>query len=244
MSPVSAGLADELPLLRIRKLTKEFPGDPPTSVLRGIDFDLGRGEMVAILGTSGSGKSTLLNVLGCLDSPTSGMYEIDGHDVTKLSERKRCSLRSSVFGFVFQSFQLLPHRSVAENVGLSFLYSPGRKSHVSKRERQELTRDVLERVGLTHRADFVPTLLSGGERQRVAIARALVSQPRVLFCDEPTGNLDTANGDRVLELFEELRSDGIAIVVVTHDVAVAERCSRIASIVDGVMTGGVRGSDV
>jgi putative ABC transport system ATP-binding protein len=226
-------------LIAIRNLHKTFPGPPEVSVLRGIDLDVFPGETVAILGTSGSGKSTLLNVLGCLDTPTSGQYRVGGRDVTKLSEAQRCALRSQVFGFVFQSFHLLSHRSVAENVGLSFLYVAKGEPQISSKQRTERTNEALARVGLSHRATFRPTLLSGGERQRVAIARALVSRPQILFCDEPTGNLDSTNGEIVLGLFEELRADGIGVVVVTHDLAVAARCSRIARIVDGVMTGGV-----
>jgi putative ABC transport system ATP-binding protein len=227
-------------LITIRDLRKSFPGPPEVDVLRGVDLDVHAGETVAVLGTSGSGKSTLLNVLGCLDVPTSGDYRVGGRDVTKLSERQRCALRSQVFGFVFQSFHLLSHRSVSENVGLSFLYVPKGEAAVSSKQRSERIGDALSRVGLSHRASFRPTLLSGGERQRVAIARALVSRPQVLLCDEPTGNLDSANGEIVLGLFEELRADGIAVVVVTHDLAVAQRCSRTVRIVDGVMTGGVR----
>jgi putative ABC transport system ATP-binding protein len=227
------------PLITIRNLVKSFPGPPQVDVLRGVDLDVHPGETVAILGTSGSGKSTLLNVLGCLDVPTSGEYRIGSQDVTKLNERQRCALRSQVFGFVFQSFHLLSHRSVSENVGLSFLYVPRGERGVSSRQRAERTSEALARVGLSHRATFRPTLLSGGERQRVAIARALVTRPQVLLCDEPTGNLDSANGEIVLGLFEELRADGIGVVVVTHDLAVAQRCSRTVRIVDGVMTGGV-----
>jgi putative ABC transport system ATP-binding protein len=226
------------PFLQLRGITKTFEAAEPITVLRGVDFDLASGEMVAILGTSGSGKSTLLNILGCLDTPTLGSYTIDDTDITALSESQRSSLRSSAFGFVFQAFQLLSHRTVEENVGLSFLYSAGRGARLTQAQRQQSTSEALQRVGLSHRASFRPTLLSGGERQRAAIARALVTRPRIFFCDEPTGNLDTANSGRVLDIFDELRTDGIAIVVVTHDEAVAARCTRVANIADGLMSGG------
>jgi putative ABC transport system ATP-binding protein len=251
LSPVGTQVCSQVPadtsvtpgtVLSVRALTKTFPGPPPVEVLRTIDFDVRRGEMVAILGSSGSGKSTLLNVLGCLDSATSGSYRVAGQEVRTLSERERCVLRSATFGFVFQSFHLLSHRSVEENVMLSFLYAPSGtpKEQVprSHRARRARALEALERVGLSHRKSFLPTLLSGGERQRVAIARALVNRPKVLFCDEPTGNLDTVTGDLVIGIFERLRAEGIAIVIVTHDHAVAERCDRVARIVDGQMTGG------
>ncbi len=241
--PIPGNVTNELPVLSVRGLIKSFPGPPTVEVLRSIDLDIWGGEMVAILGSSGSGKSTLLNMLGCLDVPTSGSYTVDGHQVSALNESQRCVLRSSKFGFVFQSFHLLSHRTVEENVMLSFLYAPSgvptANTPRGRRGRRDRAANVLDRVGLSHRREFLPTLLSGGERQRVAIARALVNNPRVMFCDEPTGNLDTATGDRVMALFEELRADGIAIVIVTHDLAVAERCDRIVRIVDGVMSDGL-----
>jgi putative ABC transport system ATP-binding protein len=244
-SATSFAAAD--PVISIRALSKSFPGPPKVDVLRSIDLDVWPGEMMAILGSSGAGKSTLLNVLGCLDLPTSGSYSVDSQEVSTLNESQRCVLRSMKFGFVFQSFHLLSHRTVEENVMLSFLYAPSPNvacSPKGRRARRERSAQVLERVGLSHRREFLPTLLSGGERQRVAIARALVSNPRVIFCDEPTGNLDTATGDRVMQLFEALRADGIAVVVVTHDLSVAERCDRIVRIADGVMSGGLERSAV
>jgi putative ABC transport system ATP-binding protein len=223
-------------VLRVRSLTKTFPGPPPVEVLRHVDMDVSAGEVVAVLGSSGSGKSTLLNVLGCLDTPTSGSYQVEGREVSALAERDRCALRASMFGFVFQAFHLLTHRSVEENVGMAFLYNASDAPRIGASDRSRRVDEALGRVGLSHRKAFRPMLLSGGERQRVAIARALVARPRVLFCDEPTGNLDTANGERVLDLFDELRAEGIAIVMVTHDLAVADRCTRVARITDGVMT--------
>lgn len=223
------------PLLRCRGLARTFPGPPEVVALRSADLDVFPSEMVAIVGSSGSGKSTLLNLLGCLDSPTGGSYTIRGREVASLSEAERCARRSELFGFVFQSFHLLAHRPIEDNVGLSFLYTPRNDATVSVKERRARINDVLAEVGLSHRRGFLPSTLSGGERQRVAIARALVSGPSVLFCDEPTGNLDRTNGEQVLVLFEALRARGMSVVIVTHDLLVANRCDRVFSMADGIL---------
>jgi putative ABC transport system ATP-binding protein len=183
------------------------------------------------MGPSGSGKSTLLNVLGCLDRPTAGTYRLDGLDVQSLGDRELTALRGQRLGFVFQSFHLLPHRTVLENVMLAELYTGAPRAG-----RRERAGAALDRVGLGHRVDFLPTRLSGGERQRAAIARALVGEPSLLLADEPTGNLDTHNTDAILDLFDQLRRDGLTVVVITHDAHVSDRAARVVRIVDGELT--------
>ena len=199
--------------------------------LRGVDLTVHQGEWLAIVGPSGSGKSTLLNVLGCLDRPTAGTYRIDGIDAAVLSEDERASLRARSVGFVFQTFHLLGHRTALENVMLADIYAAGDRGN---REARALA--ALEKVGIGHRRDFLPTKMSGGEQQRVAIARALLGSPRLLLCDEPTGNLDTANTESVLGLFEQLASEGLTFVVITHDEEVAARARHVVRIVDGRLT--------
>ncbi len=216
------------PVVDLRGVSRRYGADPPVDALRGVDLVVNEGEWVAVVGPSGSGKSTLLHVLGCLDRPTAGTYRFRGIDTARLSDRRRAGLRSRGIGFVFQAFHLLPHRTVLENVMLSEAYS----KH-SRKGRQERAEAALEKVGLAHRAHFLPTKLSGGERQRVAIARALLAEPEVLLCDEPTGNLDSKTTDSLLELLETLHGNGLTIVVITHDPHVAERAERIVHIVDG-----------
>jgi putative ABC transport system ATP-binding protein len=222
-------------MIEVSQLAKVFPGPPEVVALRNATFTVGRGELVAITGSSGSGKSTLLNLLGCLDTPTSGRYMLNGLDIASLSEAQRCVSRAAYFGFVFQSFHLLHRRSVVDNVELAFLYRPQEAAAISSKERHRRIAETLEQVGLSHRADFYPDTLSGGERQRVAIARALVNQPSVLLCDEPTGNLDTANSEAVLRLLRDLAPHGISIVVVTHDANVAASCDRTLVMSNGVL---------
>lgn len=206
-------------------------GEIEVAALTGVDLTVGRGEYVSIVGPSGSGKSTLLNILGLLDRPTSGSYQFEGLEVSGLDETERTAVRGRRIGFVFQSFHLLSHRSVLENVALSMLYTG-----VSSRERTQRARDALTSVGLEHRADFTPTRLSGGERQRVAIARAIVADPALLLADEPTGNLDSKTSDSILSLFDVLRASGLTIVMITHDSSVAARADRSVRIRDGVLT--------
>jgi putative ABC transport system ATP-binding protein len=189
------------------------------------------GEMMAIVGRSGSGKSTLLNVLGLLDRPTTGRYLVRGIDTTTLPESSITALRGGQFGFVFQAFHLLSDRSAAENAELGLLYQ-----RVPRRERRRLAVTALHRVGLSHRIDAMPGTLSGGERQRVAIARALAQQPRILLCDEPTGNLDRANADLIIDMLCALNTEGLTIIIVTHDPQVADRMPRCLYIDDGVVT--------
>jgi putative ABC transport system ATP-binding protein len=220
--------AEETPVVDLQDLWRVFPTEPPVEALRNVNFTVWKGEHVAVVGPSGSGKSTLLNVLGLLDRPTDGTYFLDGIDTSQLSDKQRAGERGRRIGFVFQSFHLLSHRTVEENVMLSVLYRGE-----SRRGRRARAIAALEQVGLSHRIGFMPTRLSGGERQRVAIARALVGEPSLLLCDEPTGNLDSANTTAVLALFDELRLQGLTILVITHDHEVAEHAQRRVEMRDG-----------
>ena len=215
-------------VIELVRLGRQFPADPPVIALEPTDLRIEAGEYVSIIGPSGSGKSTLLHILGLLDRPTSGEYLLDGVPTGSASERRRSALRGGRIGFVFQAFHLLPHRTVLDNVVLATLYSG-----VPRSERTARAMAALDRVHLTHRVDFLPTVLSGGERQRVAIARAVVASPHVLLADEPTGNLDTSNSAGVLDLFDELHHDGLTLVVITHDSAVSARAQRRVRITDG-----------
>ena len=217
--------------MELRDISRTYGSDPPVQALRGVNLTIHTGDWVAIVGPSGSGKSTLLNVLGCLDRPTAGTYLIDGIDAAALSEDERASLRARSIGFVFQTFHLLGHRTALENVMLADVYAAGNRG-----DRQARAQAALEKVGMGHRRDFLPTKMSGGEQQRVAIARALLGSPRLLLCDEPTGNLDTANSESVLALFDALASEGLTFVVITHDEDVAAHARRAVRIVDGQLT--------
>ncbi|MET9338981.1 ABC transporter ATP-binding protein [Nonomuraea sp. NPDC003804] len=219
------------PVILLHDLTREFPADPPVRALSAVNLRVDRSDYVAIVGPSGSGKSTLLNTLGLLDRPTSGSYRLDGIETASLKDSVRTTIRGSRIGFVFQSFHLLPHRSVLENVMLAEVYGA-----VPRAGRRERAMRALERVRLSHRVDFLPGRLSGGERQRAAIARALLGEPSLLLCDEPTGNLDSKNTDAVLDLFDELRAQGMTIVVITHETEVSDRAGRRVRITDGVLT--------
>ncbi|MGQ0687107.1 ABC transporter ATP-binding protein/permease [Bradyrhizobium sp.] len=230
---IKAASADPDLVLDLRKVCKQFGSDPAVNALIDVDLVLQRGEWLSITGPSGSGKTTLLNVLGCLDRPTSGQYLLDGTETTTLSEKERAGLRGRRIGFIFQSFHLLPYRTVLENVMLAEVYR-GRTA----RGRRERAMEQIRRVGLAHRADFLPSKLSGGERQRVAIARALMGSPSLLLCDEPTGNLDSKNTESILDFFAELNKEGMTIVVVTHDENVAHRGSRRVNMKDGELFGG------
>lgn len=196
--------------------------------MREVDLIVAAGDYLSIAGPSGSGKSTLLHMIGLLDRPTAGHYWFEGEDVSSLPEGRRNALRAGRIGFVFQAFHLLSHRSVLENVMLATVYN-----HVAKRDRAAVAKTALEKVGLGHRIDFSPSRLSGGERQRVAIARAVVTRPALLLCDEPTGNLDSATSESILALFEELRTDGLTLVVVTHDPVVSAHAHRTVHMRDG-----------
>jgi macrolide transport system ATP-binding/permease protein len=218
-------------VLELNKVGRQFGSEPVVHALIDVDLRLESGEWLAITGPSGAGKSTLLNILGCLDHPTSGEYFFEGIDTASLSDEERAGLRSRRIGFVFQSYHLLAHRSVLENVMLAEVY---REQDSTGRRERALA--ALERVGLSHRVDFMPTKLSGGEKQRVAIARALVGTPSILLCDEPTGNLDSKSGTEILDLFEKLNEQGLTLIVVTHDEHVAQRARRRVHIIDGKLT--------
>lgn len=216
------------PVVELTSVGRRFGSDPPVDALVTVDLSVMPGDWVAVVGPSGSGKSTLLNIVGCLDIPTSGSYRFEGIDVAELDDRQRAGLRCRGIGFVFQSFHLLSYRPAIENVMLAEVYR-----HEPRAGRVARARNALERVGLGHRADFLPTRLSGGERQRVAIARALAASPRLLLCDEPTGNLDSTTTAAVLELFAALNAEGVTLMMITHERDVAARASRQVHIVDG-----------
>jgi ABC-type lipoprotein export system ATPase subunit len=218
------------PIVRLEGVSRTFGVDPPVHALRGVNLTIWPGEWLAIVGPSGSGKSTLLHILGLLDRQTEGTYWFEGRDVSTLDDLERAGLRGRRIGFVFQAFHLLSYRSVMENVMLGELYVA-----TSRDGRRDRAAAALDQVGLTPRADFLPPRLSGGEKQRAAIARALIGEPSLLLCDEPTGNLDTANADSVLDLFAELSRSGLTLAVITHDEHVASRAHRRVGIVDGVL---------
>ena len=221
----------EAPVLDLQGVGREYrAGGVTVPALRDATLTVRRGDYMSIVGPSGSGKSTLLHVLGCLDRPTSGAYLFEGVDTAGLGEGERAALRGQRIGFVFQAFHLLSHRSALENVVLAQLYN--RSSRRGRRARAE---EALARVGLSHRVTFQPSLLSGGERQRVAIARAIVTEPALLLADEPTGNLDTATTEQILELFDDLRRDGLTLMVITHDQNVSKHAQRRAQMTDGVL---------
>jgi putative ABC transport system ATP-binding protein len=222
------------PLIHLEKITKVYDsGENEVQALRGVDAGIDGGDFVSIIGPSGSGKSTLMHILGCLDSPTSGEYWLDGEDVALLSARALARIRNQKIGFVFQTFNLLPRATIWKNVELPLLYAGLRRD-----ERRERALEALKRVGLDKRAKNRPNELSGGQRQRVAIARALVNSPSLILADEPTGNLDTKTGSDIIDIFEQLSASGQTIVIVTHDPAIAARTRRRIKIVDGVIVDG------
>ncbi len=223
-------------LIRLQEIHKTYHlGEIDLPVLKGISLEIGRGEMVTLMGASGSGKSTLMNILGCLDHPTSGGYWLDGRDISGLDARERARLRNRILGFVFQNFNLLPRTSALENVVMPLSYTKESLTEHQKRQRAAV---MLEKVGLAGRVDHHPSQLSGGEQQRVAIARSLINRPQVLFADEPTGNLDSRTSEEILEMFQELNGkEGITIILVTHDPGVARHAGRIIRIKDGLIDG-------
>jgi len=216
-------------ILNLQNIYKDYYQEKlVVPVLKDVSLSVEEGEYVAIMGPSGSGKTTLMNIIGCLDLPTSGSYELAGQDVLKLKDKELSDLRLSSIGFVFQSFHLMPRETALENVSLPLSYTGAKKA-----ERKERATKALERVGLGDRVDFRPTQLSGGQKQRVAIARAMVNNPKILLADEPTGALDQKSGEQIMELFSKLNEEGVTIVMITHDAKVAARAKRVVRIIDG-----------
>jgi putative ABC transport system ATP-binding protein len=216
-------------LIDLKQIFKTYQmGFTQINALNGLNCEIGEGEYVALMGPSGSGKSTLMNVIGCLDSPTSGSYLLNGNDVSKMSEDDLAKVRNLEIGFVFQSFNLLPRTSALENVALPLVYAG-----VGKKERLDRAQIVLEQVGLGDRGDHKPNELSGGQRQRVAIARALINNPSIVLADEPTGNLDSTSSLEIMNLFEEIHAEGNTVVMVTHEEDIAEYAKRTIRMIDG-----------
>lgn len=216
-------------ILNLQNIYKDYQQEKlVVPVLKDVSLTVEEGEYVAIMGPSGSGKTTLMNIIGCLDRPTRGTYELAGENVLKLKDRELSDLRLKSIGFVFQSFQLMPRESAVENVALPLSYAG-----VRKKERRIRATKALERVGLGDRVNFRPTQLSGGQKQRVAIARAMVNHPKILLADEPTGALDSKSGEQIMELFDSLNEEGVTIVMITHDPRIAAKAKRIVRIIDG-----------
>lgn len=216
-------------ILELNGIYKNYLTDTlEVPVLKNINLSVNQGDYLAIMGPSGSGKSTLMNIIGCLDKPTQGSYFFDGVDISKQNDSSLSEIRNKGIGFVFQNFNLLPRQSALENVELPLLYA-----NVKRKRRREIAREALEKVGLGDRMNFMPTQLSGGQKQRVAIARAIANRPKILLADEPTGALDSHSGEQVMELFEKLNSEGMTIVMITHEKAVADCADSIVVIYDG-----------
>lgn len=228
------------PVINIKDLSKTYVmGQTKVHALRGVDLTIDHNEYVALMGPSGSGKSTLMNLLGCLDSPTRGGYQLDGKDVAKMDDNELASIRNEKIGFVFQTFNLLPRQSTLENVALPLVYAG-----VSRSEREARAHEVLESVGLGDRTDHKPNELSGGQRQRVAIARALVNRPSIILADEPTGNLDTKTSIEIMEIFEQIQSRGNTVILVTHEPDIAEHAHRIVRLRDGEVESDERNASI
>ena len=234
-SPAPAG-----DFFRMEKINKYYPmGDEQAHILKDIDLQIVEGEFLSVLGPSGSGKSTLMNIIGCLDTATSGRYTLHGLEIEDLSEAELARIRSREVGFIFQNSQLLPRLTAQKNVELPLIYAG-----VPPRERRRRARDMLDRVGLSDRMGHYPNQLSGGQQQRVAIARALVGNPTLLLADEPTGALDQKTGRQVMALFRELNDEGRTIIMITHDMHIAAHARRVVHIIDGELTEGGEAGDV
>ncbi|WP_286760389.1 ABC transporter ATP-binding protein [Salegentibacter sp. UBA1130] len=218
-------------VIEIRQITRDFPlGNEVVKVLKGIDLDIDRGEYVAIMGPSGSGKSTLMNLLGCLDTPTSGTYILNGKDASQMGDDELAEIRNKEIGFVFQTFNLLPRTTALENVALPMIYAG-----YNKADRKKRAEEVLINVGLGDRMDHKPNQLSGGQRQRVAVGRALVNKPSIILADEPTGNLDSKTSLEIMNLFDEIHAAGNTVILVTHEEEVADHAHRVIRLRDGMV---------
>ena len=222
-------MTDSNAILQLRGITRDFKmGAQTVHVLKGIDLDIFKNQYVALMGPSGSGKSTLMNLLGCLDTPTEGSYELNGFDVSALDDNALAEIRNNEIGFVFQTFNLLPRSTALENVALPLVYAGW-----GKEERIARASEVLEQVGLGDRMDHKPNQLSGGQRQRVAVARALVNKPALILADEPTGNLDSKTSVEIMKLFDEIQAAGNTVILVTHEEDIAQYAKRVIRLVDG-----------
>ena len=218
-------------VIKIRNITRDFPlGQEIVKVLKGIDLDINKGEYVALMGPSGSGKSTLMNLLGCLDTPTGGSYQLNGIDVSSMTDDQLAEIRNKEIGFVFQTFNLLPRTTALDNVALPMVYAGA-----SKAERHERAKKVLADVGLADRMDHKPNQLSGGQRQRVAVGRALVNEPSIILADEPTGNLDSKTSVEIMQLFDAIHKAGNTVIIVTHEEDIAAHAHRVIRLRDGVI---------
>lgn len=219
------------PLIKITKIQRDFQlGNEIVHVLKGIDLEINKGEYVALMGPSGSGKSTLMNILGCLDTPTSGTYILNEKDVSQMHDDELAEIRNKEIGFVFQTFNLLPRTTALDNVALPMIYAG-----YSKAERQQRAKEVLEQVNLSDRMDHQPNQLSGGQRQRVAIARAMVNRPSIILADEPTGNLDSKTSEEIMKLFGEIHKKGNTVILVTHEEEIASYAHRVIRLRDGMV---------
>lgn len=223
-------------LIKIRDIRRNFRlGSEIVYVLKGIDLDIDKGEYVAFMGPSGSGKSTLMNLLGCLDTPTSGTYILNNRDVSSMSDDELADVRNTEIGFVFQTFNLLPRTTALDNVALPMVYAGS-----SKTDRRKRAEEVLTDVGLADRMDHKPNQLSGGQRQRVAVGRALVNKPSIILADEPTGNLDSKTSVEIMALFDEIHAAGNTVILVTHEEEIAEHAHRVIRLRDGIIESDVR----
>ena len=223
-------------LIKIRNIRRDFPlGNEIVYVLKGIDLDIDKGEYVAFMGPSGSGKSTLMNLLGCLDTPTSGTHILNNRDVSSMSDDELAEVRNTEIGFVFQTFNLLPRTTALDNVALPMVYAGA-----SKADRHKRAEEVLKDVGLADRMDHKPNQLSGGQRQRVAVGRALVNKPSIILADEPTGNLDSKTSVEIMALFDDIHAAGNTVILVTHEEDIAKHAHRIIRLRDGVIESDVR----
>ena len=228
------------PIIDIKGITRDFQlGSETVNVLKGIDLLINKGEYVALMGPSGSGKSTLMNILGCLDTPTSGSYILNGKQVSEMHDDELAEIRNKEIGFVFQTFNLMPRTTALDNVALPMVYAG-----FSKEERNKRATEVLSQVGLTDRMDHKPNQLSGGQRQRVAVGRALVNKPSIILADEPTGNLDSKTSIEIMKLFGEIHANGNTVILVTHEEDIAAHAHRIIRLRDGIIENDIQNKEI